>query len=104
MLISTTPVEGERLLSPEPDQFCAICNGKVPKVVAPCWSRNGRALTPDAGGWMHVLFPFPTLAQRSDAWNFMSEARLICPPCAGEVAKFIAHRRVPMLSDEDTIG
>ena len=53
---------------------------------------------------MYVMFPFPSLAARENAWNYMREAQLMCPSCSVEVAKFIAHRRTPMLGDEDLIG
>lgn len=52
---------------------------------------------------MHILFPFPTLTQRTGPWDYMREAQLICPPCAGEVAKFIAHRREPMRTEYENL-
>lgn len=73
-------------------------------VEARCFTSHGWRLTPDAEGWMYVMFPFPSLAARENAWNYMREAQLMCPSCGVEVAKFIAHRRTPMLGDEDLIG
>lgn len=69
------------------------------------WARNGFAAMPDPNGWMHIMFPFPALKLRLEGTiDLFREAQLLCPPCGVEVAKFIAHRRAPMIDDEDLIG
>lgn len=93
-----------RLLPPEKTQHCVVCNLAAPMVIGTSYSRFGFGLTPDPGGWMRIFFPWPTLKQQAAGVMSLQETQLICPPCGSEVAKFIAHRREPMLGDEDLIG
>lgn len=94
------------LLPAEPDKHCAICNGKAPKVPMRSFTRLGFALTPDPVGWMRVTFPMSSLKDMLEGAITAAdrECQLICPPCAGEVAKFIAHRRQPMRTEYENLS
>lgn len=94
------------LLPAEPDKHCAICNGKAPKVPMRSFTRLGFALTPDPVGWMRVTFPMSSLKDMLEGALTAAdrECQLICPPCAGEVAKFIAHRRQPMRTEYENLS
>lgn len=92
---------GEALLEPEPTAHCAMCERAAPMTEQFAYSRDGFALTPCLIGWFRAVFPW---SPKSFMAASPPEWLNLCPACAEEVAKFIAHRRKPMLSDEDLIG
>ncbi len=95
-----TNLDDVPIVSPEPRVHCVVCNSAAPMVMRFAAWRNGKCLTPNTAGWMRSCFPWPaeTSFIKALEWQWL------CPKDAIEVAKFVAHRRVPMLGDEDLIG
>jgi hypothetical protein len=90
----------DRTVEPAPARHCVVCGVAAPMEMALVPWLDGKRLEPNTTGWMRSDFPYRV--PRSGL--VLDESQWLCPRDAEEVAKFIAHRRVPMLSDEDLIG
>lgn len=66
--------------------------------MGPMYSSPRVGLLPNLTGWLRGIFPWSEDKMRGVEWLN------VCPPCAEDVAKFIAHKKKPMLGDEDLIG
>lgn len=85
----------------DPPIHCACCNQKAPMIIGMLHMRSVTGLLPKTDGWMRMFFPW---SDEKAGQACLLECSWLCPPCGTEVAKFIAHRKMPMLGDEDLIG
>ncbi len=79
---------------------CACCSVKTKMVLKQSQLARAMCLQPDTNGWMRSFFPWKDSNFQSAA---IVECSWLCPHCGTETMKFIAHRRVPMLDDEDLL-
>lgn len=80
---------------------CAICNQQAPYVVGMLPNYLQKGLVPNTAGWGRSFFPWP---ERMSEGLAVHESQWTCPPCAVEVAKFIAHRRQPMRTEYENLS
>jgi hypothetical protein len=82
-----------------PDIHCAVCNIAAPRRAGAGFRHHYSVMIPDASGWMRSFFPWKDPPEGA-RWP---EEQWICPKDAAEVAKFITHRRQPMVDDFDNL-
>lgn len=91
---------GDVAIYEDPDERCVVCHANAPKRPGRSATSHRMALVPQMDGWMRIFFPWPKNSNHGP----IMESQWLCVGCGTEIAKFIAHRRTPMIDDEDLTG